>query len=170
MKFKDIDIDRLMALMKTYGTGEIILKDGKTSIEVRNIPRFQAHGLSHQAPEAELFQPRRLETAADISTTVENDAGQTDLLDMAAEEAAANYKEIKAPLVGTFYRAPAPNEPPFIEVGDQVKSGDTLCIVEAMKNMNEIESEVNGVVREICIQNAEMVEYGQILVKIEEAG
>ncbi len=74
--------------------------------------------------------------------------------------------EITSPMVGTFYRAPAPDEPPFIEVGDSVKKGQVVCIIEAMKLMNEIEAEVNGVVTEILLQNGEPVEFGQALIRI----
>jgi len=68
--------------------------------------------------------------------------------------------------VGTFYRAPAPGESSFVEVGDRVKSGQTVCIIEAMKLMNEIEAEISGQVMEILVQNGEPVEYGQPLMKI----
>jgi acetyl-CoA carboxylase biotin carboxyl carrier protein len=70
-------------------------------------------------------------------------------------------------MVGTYYRSPAPEAPPYVEVGGHVARGQTLCILEAMKLMNEMESEVSGVVREICVENAEPVEYGQVLFRIE---
>ncbi|MDJ0597423.1 MAG: acetyl-CoA carboxylase biotin carboxyl carrier protein [Crocosphaera sp.] len=71
---------------------------------------------------------------------------------------------ITSPMVGTFYRAPAPDEPPFIEVGDRVSNTQTVCIIEAMKLMNEIEAEVTGEVMEIVVANGEPVEYGQTLM------
>jgi len=74
---------------------------------------------------------------------------------------------IKSPMVGTFYRSPAPNAEPFVKVGDTVKKGQTLCIIEAMKLMNEIECEVDGKVSAIKIQNAEPVEYGEVLMLID---
>ncbi|MGP0128483.1 MAG: acetyl-CoA carboxylase biotin carboxyl carrier protein [cyanobacterium endosymbiont of Rhopalodia musculus] len=74
--------------------------------------------------------------------------------------------EITSPMVGTFYRAPAPNEPPFVEVGDRISNGQTVCIVEAMKLMNDIDAEVAGEVMEIVIANGEAVEYGQTLMWI----
>jgi acetyl-CoA carboxylase biotin carboxyl carrier protein len=83
--------------------------------------------------------------------------------------AATNLIEVKSPMVGTFYRAPAPEAPPYVEVGSSVTKGQTLCILEAMKLMNELESEVDGVVREILVSNAEPVEYGQVLFRIEPA-
>ena len=75
---------------------------------------------------------------------------------------------VRSPLVGTFYRAPSPDEDPFVEVGDEVKTGETLCIIEAMKVMNEITSEIHGTVREILVDNGQPVEYDQKLFLIEE--
>jgi len=77
------------------------------------------------------------------------------------------YVQITAPMVGTFYRAPAPDAEPYVKVGDVVEVGQTLCIIEAMKIMNEIESEVRGRVVEILVENAEPVEYGQPLFVLE---
>ncbi|HEV2148031.1 MAG TPA: acetyl-CoA carboxylase biotin carboxyl carrier protein [Longimicrobiaceae bacterium] len=79
----------------------------------------------------------------------------------------SNLVEIKSPMVGTFYRAPAPEAPSYVEVGTRVGKGQTLCILEAMKLMNELESDYAGVIREICVENAEPVEYGQVLFRIE---
>lgn len=74
---------------------------------------------------------------------------------------------VTAPMVGTFYRAPGPDEPAFVNVGDRVTVGQTVCIIEAMKLMNEIEAEVSGQVMEIVVENAEPVEYEQILMRIK---
>jgi acetyl-CoA carboxylase biotin carboxyl carrier protein len=71
--------------------------------------------------------------------------------------------QVKAPMVGTFYRAPNPNAPAFVEVGQAVKEGDPLCIIEAMKLLNEIEADKSGVIKEILVENGEPVEYGQPL-------
>jgi len=90
----------------------------------------------------------------------------------AAAPAAAppsNLVDIKSPMVGTFYRAPAPEAPSYVEPGSRVTKGQTLCILEAMKLMNELESDVAGTVREICVENGEPVEYGQVLFRIEPA-
>ena len=80
----------------------------------------------------------------------------------------SNQHTIKAPIVGTFYRAPSPDADPFVSVGDRVNPGDVLCIIEAMKLMNEIECEVSGTIRQILIENAQPVEYDQPLFVIEE--
>jgi acetyl-CoA carboxylase biotin carboxyl carrier protein len=77
--------------------------------------------------------------------------------------------EIKSPMVGTFYRAPAPEAPAYVEVGSRISRGQTLCILEAMKLMNELPAEVAGTVREICVENGEPVEYGQVLFRIDPA-
>ena len=77
------------------------------------------------------------------------------------------YKaEVKAPLVGTFYSSPKPDSPPFVNVGDKIKKGDTLCIIEAMKIFNEIESDASGTVMEICVENGNPVEFDQVIIKI----
>ncbi len=78
-----------------------------------------------------------------------------------------DYKLVKSPMVGTFYGRPSPKQEAFVKVGDKVKKGDILCIVEAMKLMNEIESEFDGEVAEILVKDEEMVEYGQVLIKIK---
>ena len=75
--------------------------------------------------------------------------------------------QLKSPMVGTFYRAPSPGAPPFIEVGQAVTKGQTLCIIEAMKLLNEIESDVSGTVKAILVENGQPVEYGQPLFTIE---
>ena len=74
--------------------------------------------------------------------------------------------ELTSPMVGTFYRAPAPDAPSYVELGATVSPGDTLCIIEAMKLMNELECEVSGVIREICVESGEPVEFGQVLFRL----
>ena len=85
---------------------------------------------------------------------------------VAEAEAAPEQEEgyvVKAPMVGTFYRAPSPNSPAFVDVGKRVNEGDTLCIIEAMKLLNEIEADVSGVIKKILVENGEPVEFGQPL-------
>lgn len=76
------------------------------------------------------------------------------------------WVEITSPMVGTFYSAPAPDEEPFVSLGDRINKGDTVCIIEAMKLMNEIEAEISGQIMEINVQNGEPVEFGQVLMRI----
>lgn len=85
-----------------------------------------------------------------------------------AQATGKEYHEIRSPIVGTFYRAPAPDADPYVEVGQHVKVGTVLCIVEAMKLMNEIESDVEGVVAKILVENGKPVEYNQVLFLIEK--
>jgi acetyl-CoA carboxylase biotin carboxyl carrier protein len=88
-----------------------------------------------------------------------------------AEKAPAkeNLIEVRSPIVGTFYRAPSPNADPYVQVGQSVNQGSVLCIIEAMKLMNEIESEVSGKIAKILVENAQPVEYNQVLFLIEPA-
>ena len=76
-------------------------------------------------------------------------------------------KVVKSPMVGTFYRAPAPGEPPFVEVGNRINAGQPVCVLEAMKLMNELEAEVSGEVMEILVDNGTPVEFGQVLMRIK---
>ena len=85
----------------------------------------------------------------------------------AAQEAAAHPKEIKSPMVGTFYRAPAPDAAPYVQEGQDIDVGQVVCIVEAMKLMNEIKSEVKGRITKILVENADPIEFGQTLFLVE---
>ncbi len=85
-------------------------------------------------------------------------------------DADKKYVEIKSPMVGTFYAAPAPDAPPYVKAGDRVSVGQVVCIVEAMKLMNEIESEVSGTIARVLVENAKPVEFGQVLFLIDPNG
>ena len=87
-----------------------------------------------------------------------------------AARPAAALKEIRSPMVGTFYKAPEPGAEPYVKVGRRVTPGQTVCIIEAMKIMNEIEAEIAGVVREICVEDAQPVEFGQVLFRVDPNG
>jgi len=100
-----------------------------------------------------------------IPATTPGSPDQTVATPAAVEDNSIHY--ITSPMVGTFYRAPSPTSPPFVDVGDTVKKGQTLCIIEAMKLMNEIESDVSGVVVDILVENGKPVEYGQRLFAIK---
>ena len=85
-------------------------------------------------------------------------------------EAKPKYLEVKSPMVGTYYSAPEPGSKPYLAVGDRISKGQIVCIIEAMKIMNEIESEFDGVVKEVLAQNAHPVEYGQVLLRVDPNG
>ncbi|MBN1939596.1 MAG: acetyl-CoA carboxylase biotin carboxyl carrier protein [Candidatus Aminicenantes bacterium] len=93
-------------------------------------------------------------------------AGIPGLVPETGPEMRGDAHAVVSPMVGTFYRAPSPSSPPFVDVGDVVKKRQILCIVEAMKLMNEIESDADGVIKEICVENGKPVEYGQKLFVI----
>jgi acetyl-CoA carboxylase biotin carboxyl carrier protein len=88
----------------------------------------------------------------------------------APSAASAALKEIKSPMVGTFYKAPEPGAEPYVKVGSRVATGQTVCIIEAMKIMNEIEAEISGVVREICVEDTQPVEFGTVLFRVDPNG
>ena len=131
------DVERLVDLVRESGVGEIRVRQGEVEITVKARPEAPAKGL---APEAGL-------------------AGE--ILEPSPEK--DGLHEVRSPLVGTFYRAPAPGEDAYVEVGDRVREGQTLCIVEAMKLMNEIPADVSGEVVEILAENSAGVEYDQPL-------
>ena len=87
-----------------------------------------------------------------------------------APSAAPQLKEIRSPMVGTFYKAPEPGAEPYIKVGNRVTPGQTVCIIEAMKIMNEIEAEIAGAVREILVEDSQPVEFGQVLFRVDPNG
>jgi acetyl-CoA carboxylase biotin carboxyl carrier protein len=87
-----------------------------------------------------------------------------------APRSGATLKEIKSPMVGTFYKSPEPGADPYLKVGSRVTAGQTVCIIEAMKIMNEIEAELGGVVREVLVDDAQPVEFGQVLFRVDPNG
>ena len=114
-------------------------------------------------------------TTAVPATAVQNQGGQaapkeepnTEKQESSEETSSSNLFEVKSPMVGTFYRAPSPDADPFINVGDSISTGKVLCIVEAMKLMNEIEAEVSGKIVKILVEDAQAVEYNQPLFLVE---
>ena len=104
------------------------------------------------------------------TSTTNNVKTETTTINETKKEEIENYKIIKSPMVGTFYSKSSPTAEPFVKVGDKVKKGQTLCIIEAMKLMNEIEAECDGEIVEICATDDSMVEFGQSLFKIKQTG
>jgi len=113
------------------------------------------------------------ETVQSVSDKVENKSLDLDVEPQKTETkiddtvSSENTHELKAPLVGTYYSSPKPDAPQFVSIGDKVSKGQTVCIIEAMKIFNEIESDVNGIVSEICIENGKPVEFDQLILKIK---
>jgi acetyl-CoA carboxylase biotin carboxyl carrier protein len=138
-------INKLAEILKEQDLTEIELESDDLKIKVRK--------------EASSF------VAAPVASPVAAAVASSDA--PAAAASSDNFIEIKSPMVGTFYSAPSPDAEAFIKVGDKVKKGDVICIVEAMKLMNELPSEVEGEVVEICVQNGEAVSFGQVIAKLK---
>ena len=146
-------IKKLIELLEESGLNEIEIKEGEESIRLSR----DAPGLS---PAPLYSAPPPLSQAAPVVTAEVMSA-------VSAAPSPPSGQTVVAPMVGTFYRASGPGAKPFVEVGQAVKKGDTLCIIEAMKMMNPIESEVEGTVAAILLNNGEPVEYGQPLFVIQ---
>ena len=152
-----MDINQIRELVRVAeesGVGEIVVEEEGMRIAVR-MPG--AVPVAAAAPVAAVAAaPAATAAAAPASVVAE-----------AESDHPANWIAVKSPMVGTFYRSPAPGEPPFVEVGSEVSANETLCIVEAMKLMNEITAEEMGTVREVCLEDASPVEFGTVLFYIE---
>lgn len=155
------DIQALLAALAETETNELTLEtpDYKLAIKRGQDPVYM------QAPQAQTMPASApaapAPSAAPAASASEEASQPADGVDT------SNFVEVTAPIVGTFYASPAPDAPAFAKVGDTVSAGSVLCIIEAMKLMNEIEAEVSGTIREILVSNEDPVEYGQVLFRIE---
>lgn len=147
----------LIDLVAESGIAEIEVTEGEDKV------RIVKHAPTMVAPAAAAPAPMAAVVAASLSAPAA--PGGTTTPEAPAPEPAKGHV-VKSPMVGTFYRSPSPGAKSFVEVGQAVKPGDTLCIIEAMKLLNEIEAEVAGEVREILVENGQPVEYGQPLFVI----
>jgi acetyl-CoA carboxylase biotin carboxyl carrier protein len=147
-------IKRLIKIVEQSKVTEFSVQEGDLKIKISknssNIPHVQYQHVS-QAP---------------VPTEVKVDTGENVIEKPAATS--TKLHEIKSPIVGTFYRAPSPDAEPYVQVGDSISKGTILCIVEAMKLMNEIESDVDGKIVKILVENGTPVEYNQPLFLVEE--
>ncbi len=155
-------VKKLIELLDESGIAEIEITEGEESVRISRysaaVAAAPAPAAAYAAPTpvaAPVAAPAVAATAPEVATAVEVE-----------EEGQA----VTSPMVGTFYSSPSPGSPSFVQVGDKVNEGDTLCIVEAMKMMNQIESEFSGTVKSIRAQNGDPVEYGQILFVIDQRG
>lgn len=117
--------------------------------------------------EKEVVVANNMQTQTQLQATPTIQVNTENNLVKEQQKCEENYKVIKSPMVGTFYSSPAPDKDAFVKVGDIIKKGQVVCIVEAMKLMNEIESEFDGELVEICVNNGDIVEYGETLFKIK---
>jgi acetyl-CoA carboxylase biotin carboxyl carrier protein len=148
------EIEELIRLVEESKISELEVCRGRTKIRIAK-NGAAAPPLAALVPVASPGQP----AVGDSTAAEETEA--------AGEKLASNLKQIKSPMVGTFYRSPAPGSEPFVEIGQPVAVGQTVCIVEAMKLMNEIGSDFSGVIRRVLLENGQPVEYGQPLFLIE---
>ena len=151
------ELRRLIRLVQRTGIGELEVSAGGRSVRISAVPGAAPAAVAHaQAPVA----------PAPGAAASAGNAGQNA---PALPSKSDKYVAVVSPMVGTFYRAPAPDADPYVEVGSMVEIGQTVCIIEAMKLMNEIESEVRGRVVELLVENAQAVEFGQKLFTIDPA-
>ena len=144
-------VKKLIELLDDSGIAEIEITEGEESVR---ISRYAASAPVAAAPVAMAAAPAAAPAPSDPAAPAE-----------APEE---DGYEVTAPMVGSFYAASSPGAAPYVQVGDRVNEGDTLCIIEAMKMMNQIEADVSGVIKSIRIQNGEPVEFGQVLFVIDQ--
>ncbi len=147
------EIEELIRLVESSQINELEVCEGRKKIRI-----------SKGGPAAAALIPAATPAPAPAAPRDEEEADESP---RAEEKLASNLKQIKSPMVGTFYRSPAPGSEPFTDVGQAVAVGQTVCIVEAMKLMNEIGSDFNGVIRRVLTENGQPVEYGQPLFLIE---
>lgn len=143
-------VKKLIELLEESGIAEIEIHEGEESVRIsRYSPSAPAPMMQYAAP-----------AAAPAPAATEPAKSETD-------EPAISGHTVNAPMVGTFYTASAPGSPDFVKVGDSVNEGDTVCIIEAMKILNQIEADKSGIVKAILVENAQPVEFGQPLIVIE---
>ena len=150
-------VKKLIELLDESGIAEIEITEGEESVRI-----------SRYASSAPVTQAPAMATAHATPTAPVAAAVVPPPEAPVAEAAEEDGFEVTAPMVGTFYAASSPGAAPYVQVGDRVNEGDTLCIIEAMKMMNQIEADVSGVVKSIRTQNGEPVEYGQVLFVIDQ--
>ncbi|MFA5550675.1 MAG: acetyl-CoA carboxylase biotin carboxyl carrier protein [Trueperaceae bacterium] len=152
------EIRQLLKALAEYDASEFTLETGDYKLTVKRGAQVIMTAAPAVQAAPQVAAPQATAAAAPVAEVAASGA-----------EAAtsSNLIDVLAPIVGTFYAAPSPDAPSFVKVGDRVKQGTVLCIIEAMKLMNEIEAEVSGVVREVAVGNEDPVEYGQVLFRIE---
>lgn len=159
-------IKNLLTLIAESGVNEVYIEEGDFKIKVKKQSDTVQHVLpatmQTNVPTVELGNNQAQQPATQAVTPAENPVAST-------QESKKSGDYVKSPIVGTFYSAPSPDAKPFISVGDVVAKGDPLCIIEAMKIMNEIESEVSGTITKILVKNGQPVEYDQPLFEIDPA-
>ena len=166
MKLDHDDLNRLIEKISTSDIQEFSLEGEDFKLEIkRNV--FDQNQVVNNLVSNSSFDKQTIANQKTINENIsvvnEPEAAQV------APPGRSDLTEITSPMVGTFYRAAAPGEEPFVEVGNNVKVGQTICILEAMKLMNEIESEFNAEIVEILVENGTPVEFGQVLMRVKQS-
>ncbi len=155
----DLDfVERLIEALDQSSIDSLEIERGGTRVRLSKTPPVTTAAVAAPAPVAVSPAPAPAVTSAEPASATPAPA---------AESSSDHLIDVTSPMVGTFYRAPAPDAPSYVEVGHRVSVGDTVCIIEAMKLMNELDSEVSGTVVEICVENAQPVEFGQVLFRVD---
>ena len=164
------EIQDLVKMVVRLELAELKLRDGDFELSVRT--KEYSKGRSNQSGGAPVTHYSAPAQASHSSETVRNEPEPpASTGEKAAKEDSQNgLLEVKSPIVGTFYRSPSPDKPPFVKVGDTISAGDVVCIVEAMKLFNEIESEIGGKIVKVLIEDATPVEYDQGLFLVDPKG
>jgi acetyl-CoA carboxylase biotin carboxyl carrier protein len=156
-------IKKLIELLEESGVAEIEIREGEESVRIARQAPAGSYANPLPAPAVSYTQ-----AAAPTSASARSASAQASMEAPAPAAVAAEGEQlVTAPMVGTFYAAPSPGAKPFVEIGDEVQQGQVLCTIEAMKMMNQIESEYTGRVRAVLVKNGEPVEFGQPLFIIE---
>lgn len=157
-------IKKLVKILDSCDISEIEIEEEGTKLRVvKNKPS------SNETPQFISYTPQMIPAGnVPLQQMIEPSAAQAAEKVEEKSTPAENYYEVRSPIVGTFYRAPSPNADPYVQVGQIISKGGVLCIIEAMKLMNEIESEVSGKIVKILVENGKPVEYNQLLFLIEQ--
>ena len=166
MKLDHDDLNRLIEKISTSDIQEFLLEGEDFKLEIkRNL--FDQNQVPNNLVSNPSFDKQAITNQKSINDNV-SIASESEVPQV-APPGRSDLAEITAPMVGTFYRAAAPGEEPFVEVGNNIKVGQTICILEAMKLMNEIESEFNAEIVEILVENGTPVEFGQVLMRVKQS-
>ena len=166
MKLDHEDLNRLIEKISTSDIQEFLLEGEDFKLEIKRNLFDQNQGTNNLVSNAS-FDKQAITNQKSINDNV-SIASESEVPQV-VPPGRSDLTEITAPMVGTFYRAAAPGEEPFVEVGNNVKVGQTICILEAMKLMNEIESEFNAEIVEILVENGTPVEFGQVLMRVKQS-
>ena len=166
MKLDHDDLDRLIEKISTSDIQEFSLEGEDFKLEIkRNV--FDQNQVTNNLVSNTSFDKQTIANQKTINDNIS--VVNEPEVPQVAPPGRSDLTEITSPMVGTFYRAAAPGEEPFVEVGNNIKVGQTICILEAMKLMNEIESEFNAEIVEILVENGTPVEFGQVLMRVKQS-